>query len=211
MLNATRTVQTLQLSLRVWGQKSNMGLSENVVYPYTQWLMIIIPTKWLFHWEYTQHFQTYPYPNNKEIDSGCSSSMGFPRLAIPIPIPPRVVPRLPKHGFHLGVANACVFDSILVKMPWKRALVSKCWNKTSDVTLFCASSNQSDLGANQVHLQLKKCNPPAKGIPPTTSGQFVATNLIYQVRKKKNMSISGHQSALISINPHESPWFLGKL
>ena len=25
----------------------NMGLSENVVYPYTQWLMIIIPTKWL--------------------------------------------------------------------------------------------------------------------------------------------------------------------
>ena len=30
-----------------------MGLSENVVYPYTQWLMIIIPTKWLFHWEYT--------------------------------------------------------------------------------------------------------------------------------------------------------------
>ena len=24
-----------------------------IVYPYTQWLMIIIPTKWLFHWEYT--------------------------------------------------------------------------------------------------------------------------------------------------------------
>ena len=24
-------------------------------------LLIIIPTKWLFHWEYTQHFQTYPY------------------------------------------------------------------------------------------------------------------------------------------------------
>ena len=32
-----------------------------IVYPYTQWLMIIIPTKWLFHWEYAQHFQTYPY------------------------------------------------------------------------------------------------------------------------------------------------------
>ena len=29
------------------------GVSENVVYPYTQWLMIIIPTKWLFHWGYT--------------------------------------------------------------------------------------------------------------------------------------------------------------
>ena len=24
-----------------------------IVYPYTQWLMIIIPIKWLFHWEYT--------------------------------------------------------------------------------------------------------------------------------------------------------------
>ena len=24
-------------------------------------VLIIIPTKWLFHWEYTQHFQTYPY------------------------------------------------------------------------------------------------------------------------------------------------------
>ena len=23
------------------------------MYPYTQWLMIIIPTKWLFHWGYT--------------------------------------------------------------------------------------------------------------------------------------------------------------
>ena len=41
----------------------NMGVSENVVYP-------IVPNgfadhypvfKWLFHWEYTQHFQTNPY------------------------------------------------------------------------------------------------------------------------------------------------------
>ena len=30
-----------------------------MVYPYTQWLMIIIPTKWLFHWG-IPHFQTYP-------------------------------------------------------------------------------------------------------------------------------------------------------
>jgi hypothetical protein len=28
-----------------------MGVSENSVPP--QWLMIIIPIKWLFHWEYT--------------------------------------------------------------------------------------------------------------------------------------------------------------
>ena len=42
-----------------------MGVSENVVYP-------IVPNgfadpypyeKWLFHWEYTQHFQTNPYGN----------------------------------------------------------------------------------------------------------------------------------------------------
>ena len=33
--------------------KDEMGVSENVVYSYTQWLMIIIPIKWLFHWEYT--------------------------------------------------------------------------------------------------------------------------------------------------------------
>ena len=37
----------------LWKTLLKMGLSENVVYPYTQWLMIIIPTKWLFHWGYT--------------------------------------------------------------------------------------------------------------------------------------------------------------
>ena len=44
-----------------------LGVSENVVYP-------IVPNgfadhypyeKWLFHWEYTQHFQTNPIKNNK--------------------------------------------------------------------------------------------------------------------------------------------------
>ena len=40
-----------------------MGVSENSVPHCTYWLMIIIPIKWLFHWEYTQHFQTNPYPN----------------------------------------------------------------------------------------------------------------------------------------------------
>ena len=39
----------------------NIWVCLKIVYPYTQWLMIIIPTKWLFHWEYSQHFQTYPY------------------------------------------------------------------------------------------------------------------------------------------------------
>ena len=41
-----------------------MGVSENSV-PCTPFspmvLLIIIPIKWLFHWEYTQHFQTNPY------------------------------------------------------------------------------------------------------------------------------------------------------
>ena len=40
--------------------------------------MIIIPIKWLFHWEYTQHFQTNP---NDEIvfgtDQSPISSNGF--------------------------------------------------------------------------------------------------------------------------------------
>ena len=29
--------------------------------------MIIVPIKWLFHWEYTQHFQTNPYGQSIEI------------------------------------------------------------------------------------------------------------------------------------------------
>ena len=31
--------------------KLHMGVSENSVPHCTQWLMIIIPIKWLFHWE----------------------------------------------------------------------------------------------------------------------------------------------------------------
>ena len=44
----------LGVDLEIW-------VCLKIVYPYTQWLMIIIPIKWLFHWEYTQHFQTNPY------------------------------------------------------------------------------------------------------------------------------------------------------
>ena len=32
-----------------------------IVYPYTQWLMIIIPTKWLYIIGGIPHFQPYPY------------------------------------------------------------------------------------------------------------------------------------------------------
>ena len=50
--------------------------------------------------------------------------MGFPRLAIP---PNATASSLPKHGFHLGVANAGVFDSILRDEAMENLkLVSKC-------------------------------------------------------------------------------------
>ena len=38
-----------------------MGVSENGVPLNPMILLIIIPIKWLFHWEYTQHFQANPY------------------------------------------------------------------------------------------------------------------------------------------------------
>ena len=42
----------------------DMGVSENSVPLNPMVLLIIIPIKWLFHWEYTQHFQTNPYDWN---------------------------------------------------------------------------------------------------------------------------------------------------
>ena len=38
-----------------------MVVSENSVFVNPMVLLIIIPIKWLFHWEYTQHFQTKPH------------------------------------------------------------------------------------------------------------------------------------------------------
>ena len=52
-----------------------MGVSENSVPLNPMVLMIIIPIKWLFHWEYTQHFQTNPYP--------ISTSFGFCSKGLP--------------------------------------------------------------------------------------------------------------------------------
>ena len=53
--------------------------------------------------------------------------MGFPRLDI-LPSPQKeknTASSLPKHGFHLGVANAGIFDSILCEEAMVRwALVS---------------------------------------------------------------------------------------
>ena len=44
-----------------------MGVSENSVPLNPMVLLIIIPIKWLFHWEYTQHFQTNPYTSNLQL------------------------------------------------------------------------------------------------------------------------------------------------
>ena len=43
---------TLNASTKV-GKSANMGLSENSVSLNPMVLLIIIPIKWLFHWEYT--------------------------------------------------------------------------------------------------------------------------------------------------------------
>ena len=42
----SRTETKLRRFHKIW-------VCLKMVYPYTQWLMIIIPTKWLFHWGYT--------------------------------------------------------------------------------------------------------------------------------------------------------------
>ena len=44
-----------------------MGLFENSVPLNPMVLLIIIPIKWLFHWEYTQHFQTNPYVHSPQL------------------------------------------------------------------------------------------------------------------------------------------------
>ena len=43
----------------------HLGVSENSVPLNPMVLLIIIPIKWLFHWEYTQHFQTNPFSHYK--------------------------------------------------------------------------------------------------------------------------------------------------
>ena len=44
-----------------FNHQQGLGLSENSVPLNPMVLLIIIPIKWLFHWEYTQHFQTNPF------------------------------------------------------------------------------------------------------------------------------------------------------
>ena len=59
-------------------KKHSMGLSENSVLLNPMVLLIIIPIKWLFYWEYTQHFQTNPYVFSK---SKSRASPSYPRDA----------------------------------------------------------------------------------------------------------------------------------
>ena len=47
------------------------------MYPYTQWLMIIIPTKWLFHWGYTP-FSDKPICFNQKVEAASWNSSSLP-------------------------------------------------------------------------------------------------------------------------------------
>ena len=60
-----------------------MGLSENSVPLFTQWFCwSLSPKKWLFHWEYTQHFQTNPYKDNLETTAQESDGIRCPMLLL---------------------------------------------------------------------------------------------------------------------------------
>jgi len=58
-------------ALEHWYALVELGVSENSVPLNPMVLLIIIPIKWLFHWEYTQHFQTNPVgsPQNWDKDT----------------------------------------------------------------------------------------------------------------------------------------------
>ena len=58
---AGTTKMSLSCSRKIKFADSIIWVCLKIVYPYTQWLMIIIPTKWLFHWGNIPHFQTYPF------------------------------------------------------------------------------------------------------------------------------------------------------
>ena len=71
-------------------ENRSIWICLKIVYPYTQWLMIIIPIKWLFRWEYTL-FSDKPmlqYIENRSISSNArqSSEVSFrslrPRLRL---------------------------------------------------------------------------------------------------------------------------------
>ena len=58
-----------------------LGVSENSVPLNPMVLLIIIPIKWLFHWEYTQHFQTNPLHTSHAI----ASVLSFPNVTLALP------------------------------------------------------------------------------------------------------------------------------
>ena len=59
--NMKKNIKALLTRHFIHGMLVDLCVCLKIVYPETQWLMIIIPIKWLFHWEYTQHFQTNPF------------------------------------------------------------------------------------------------------------------------------------------------------
>ena len=81
--------------------------------------MIIIPIKWLFHWEYTQHFQTNPH-------GSCSSK---PRCA-------KNREAIPSLGtewsvFHWRIATTHQLDGCYPhEIPKHRLMLNETWNPT---------------------------------------------------------------------------------
>ena len=52
------------------------------MYPYTQWLMIIIPTKWLFHWGYTMVYPIFRHTHMYNIVSNRFRATGSPNPTV---------------------------------------------------------------------------------------------------------------------------------
>ena len=69
----------------------NTWVCLKIVYPYTQWLMIIIPTKWPIIGG-IPHFQTYPHLDTYETHCIYSSA---PSVPLPLPVQGQPEPPAP--------------------------------------------------------------------------------------------------------------------
>ena len=72
--------------------------------------MIIIPIKWLFHWEYTQHFQTNPYVY---IYIYCQGRVGYVQLLSNKPASSRRGDLVTRKNLRTLVQKGVERDSIL--------------------------------------------------------------------------------------------------
>ena len=60
-----------------WPKNEAKWVCLKIVYPiFPMVLLIIIPTKWLFHWGFGPHFQTYPWHGDSAHSQVLMSSVG---------------------------------------------------------------------------------------------------------------------------------------